>query len=182
MIWWLDLLLLLVLIATALLALRAHDLLTAVGLMSVFSLVVALLFTAMQALDVTFVEAALGAGVTGVLLIAAVLRTTRHGRPVRDGPRSRHWLLVPLVPLLGLVWLTTTGLPDRGATDAPASTGAAPAYVERSLEDTETPNVVTAVLADYRGQDTLGETLVILTAALATLAVLMRRDDGEERP
>jgi multicomponent Na+:H+ antiporter subunit B len=51
-----------------------------------------------------------------------------------------------------------------------------PRYLEESIADTETPNVVTAVLADYRSFDTLGETLVILTAGLGCL-VVMRREE-----
>jgi multicomponent Na+:H+ antiporter subunit B len=47
-------------------------------------------------------------------------------------------------------------------------------YVERSYPDTATPNMVTAVLADYRGYDTLGETVVILTAGLAVALILPR--------
>lgn len=174
MIWWLDLMLFAVLVATAVLALRTRDLLTAVGLMGVFGLVAALLFTSMQALDVTFVEAALGAGVTGVLLITAVLHTTRRTTPVGRRSRLSRWFIVPLIGLLALVLYTTTGLPDRGDTAPP---GAAGVYIERSLADTQTPNVVTAILADYRGHDTLGETLVIVVAAAATMLILRRRPD-----
>lgn len=179
MIWWLELLLFLVLIVTAVLALHSRDLLAAVGLMSVFSLVAAVLFTAMQALDVTFVEAALGAGVTGVLLVTAVLCTSRQAAPPRRTPRTSSLVVLPLLGLLALIAYTTAGLPERGDTSAPSSTGAASAYVERSLDDSATPNVVTAILADYRGHDTLGETLVIVVAAGATMTILRRREEDE---
>lgn len=179
MIWWLDLLLFVVLIVTAVLALRTRDLLASVGLLAVLSLIAALLFTGMQALDVTFVEAALGVGVTGVLLIAAVLRTSRRAAPPQRTRRSNLLVIIPLLAVMAVLWVTTSGLPDRGQLDTPADAGAAPVYVERSLEDTQTPNVVTAILADYRSQDTLGETLVIVTAAAAVMLVLGRRDEEE---
>lgn len=67
-------------------------------------------------------------------------------------------------------------LPPLAAPDAPASTGVAAKYVERSLAETHTPNVVTSVLADYRGFDTLGETTVVFTATLACLLVLRGRE------
>jgi multicomponent Na+:H+ antiporter subunit B len=54
-----------------------------------------------------------------------------------------------------------------------------PDYIERSLAETDTPNVVTAVLADFRSHDTLGETLVIFTAALAVVLILSYRLEGE---
>jgi len=79
---------------------------------------------------------------------------------------------------LALIIYGTTGLPDRGDPQAPASVHVSPFYIERSLEDTHTPNIVTAVLADYRGYDTLGETIVIFTAGLACILILMRRVTG----
>ena len=63
-------------------------------------------------------------------------------------------------------------LPQRGDPSAPANAYVSPTYLERSVEDTHTPNVVTAVLADYRGYDTLGETTVIFTAGLACLLII----------
>ena len=86
------------------------------------------------------------------------------------------WLAVPIMGLfLALMLYATTGLPDRGDPGAPASTHVSPFYIERSLEDTETPNIVTAVLADYRGYDTLGEVIVIFTAGLACVLILRKR-------
>lgn len=175
----LDLLLLVVLVVTAVLALRARDLLTSVVLLASYSLFAALLFTAMGAVDVGLVEGALGAGLTGVLFIAAILVTTNDATERSD--RGRRLLVLPFIAgFLGLIVFASTGLPDRGALDAPAQRGVSTEYLERSVEQTQTPNVVTSLLADYRSQDTLGETLVILTAALATALVLARRPDRPE--
>ena len=86
------------------------------------------------------------------------------------------WLTVPIMGLfLALMLYATSGLPNRGDPQAPANVHVSPFYIEHSLEDLKTPNVVTAVLADYRGYDTLGETIVIFTAGLACILVLMRR-------
>lgn len=86
------------------------------------------------------------------------------------------WLTIPIMVLF-LAWMlyATSGLPSRGDPQAPASVYVSPFYIERSFEDTETPNIVTAVLADYRGYDTLGETMVIFTAGLACVLILMRK-------
>ena len=59
-----------------------------------------------------------------------------------------------------------------GDLSAPANLHVSPDYIKRSLEETDTPDVVTAVLADYRGYDTLGETTVIFTAGLACFMLL----------
>ena len=86
------------------------------------------------------------------------------------------WLTLPVMGLfLALMIYATSGLPDRGDPQAPANVHVSPFYIERSVEDTETPNIVTAVLADYRGYDTLGETIVIFTAGLASLIILMKK-------
>ena len=78
MIWQLDFWLLVILIISALIALQVKDLLAAVAVLSAYSFFVALLFTQMGAVDVAFVEATLGAGVTGVLFIIAILYTKRR--------------------------------------------------------------------------------------------------------
>jgi multicomponent Na+:H+ antiporter subunit B len=76
------------------------------------------------------------------------------------------------------IW-ASSDLPDRAETQAPANQHVSPEYLRRSEADTGAPNVVTAVLADYRGYDTLGETVVILTAGLACVFVLkFSKDDG----
>jgi multicomponent Na+:H+ antiporter subunit B len=175
----LDLLVFTIVLVTAVFALRVKDLLTAVALLAGYSLFVALLFTGMLALDVALVEAALGAGLTGVLFIAAIMVTTRRST-ASESIRHRTFVLVLVTGFLGLMLYASTGLPDRGDPDAPAAGGVSRAYLEGSLADTETPNVVTAVLADYRSQDTLGETLVIFTAALAAALVMVRREDEGE--
>ena len=66
-------------------------------------------------------------------------------------------------------------MPRWGDPHSPASTHVSPYYLHHSLEDTATPNVVTSVLADYRGYDTLGETTVIFTAGMACILLLRRR-------
>lgn len=169
-----DILIFVILIATALLALRVRDLLTAVALLASYSLFAALLFTGALALDVALVEAALGAGLTGVLFIAAIMITTRRSS-ARESVPHRTFVAALVAVFFGLMLYSTSGLPDRGDPAAPTRTGVAATYLENSLADTQTPNVVTAILADYRSLDTLGETLVIVTAALAASLVLMRR-------
>ncbi len=84
--------------------------------------------------------------------------------------------LVPvfLAGFVAIFVYASADLPDRGDLDAPASTHLSPEFVELTEEEIEIPNLVSAVLADFRGYDTLGETLVIFTAGLAVLLVLMR--------
>lgn len=173
----LDIVIFVVLIVTAVLSLVTRDLLASVALLAAYSLFTSLLFAGVLAVDVALVEAALGAGVTGVLFVIAILATSRHSEP---RPDRRRWLVVPLIGLFVAVMLVAAaGLPDRGDPDAPSQQGVSQVYLSQALEDTNTPNVVTALLADYRSQDTLGETLVIIAAALSAALVLVRRRDTD---
>lgn len=182
MIWQLDLLVFALLIVSAILALRLDDLLGAVAVLAAYSLFAALLFAGMGAVDVAFVEVVLGAGITGLLFIATILVSGRRvERPPPRRSRGRAWFVAPLVAaFVALMLFASTDLPDRGDPEAPAHQHVAPDYLMRALEDTETPNVVTALLADYRSHDTFGETLVIFTAALAALLILGHREEEAE--
>lgn len=75
----------------------------------------------------------------------------------------------------GLLIYGTKEMPPWGDPNAPASLHVSPRYIEETVEETATPDMVTSVLADYRGYDTLGETTVIFTAGLSCL-LLLRRD------
>jgi multicomponent Na+:H+ antiporter subunit B len=65
-------------------------------------------------------------------------------------------------------------LPPWADPGQPASLHVSPRYIEQAVEETGVPNIVTAVLADYRGYDTLFETAVIFAAGVAVLMLLRR--------
>lgn len=68
----------------------------------------------------------------------------------------------------------TVDMPDWGSPRSPASLHVSPRYIEKTVEETAVPNMVTSVLADYRGYDTLGETTVIFTAGLSCILLIRR--------
>ncbi|MBN2013553.1 MAG: hypothetical protein JW778_00085 [Candidatus Altiarchaeota archaeon] len=77
--------------------------------------------------------------------------------------------------LVGLVFFyIAEEMPDFGNPDNPTNNNVSRRYIERSLEETGVRNMVTAVLASYRGYDTLGETTVIFTAGVATMFLFQR--------
>lgn len=84
-------------------------------------------------------------------------------------------VLIALVA--GFLMWATRDLPLRGDPESPASTHVSVYYIENALQDSNTPNMVTAVLADYRGFDTFGEAVVVVAAALSCLLILLRRRD-----
>jgi multicomponent Na+:H+ antiporter subunit B len=84
------------------------------------------------------------------------------------------------VVITGIILLyATQDMPDWGDPRSPASLHVSPRYLEKTIEETATPNAVTSVLADYRGYDTLGETTVIFTAGVSCILILRRRKKGQ---
>lgn len=61
-----------------------------------------------------------------------------------------------------------------GDPQSPASIHVSNVYIEKSVEQTHVPNIVTAILGDYRGYDTMFETVVIFSAGMAVIGVLRR--------
>lgn len=83
-------------------------------------------------------------------------------------------LISAVVVGAGLIY-GTLDMPEWGDPNSPANTHVSPYYLKHSYQDAATPNVVTTVLADYRGYDTLGETTVIFTAGIAVVLLLRKR-------
>jgi multicomponent Na+:H+ antiporter subunit B len=181
----LHVLILTLLVITALVIVRMRGLWGAVMLTGIYSLLSASWMLILDAPDVAFTEAAVGAGIATLLMLGTLaLTTTRAKRPPR--PRRLPLLIVALTGV-ALVY-GTFDMPRYGDPKAPANLHVAPEYIADTVptEDGEPlevgiPNVVTTVLASYRGYDTLGETTVILTAGVAVMILLRRRRRSDAR-
>jgi multicomponent Na+:H+ antiporter subunit B len=155
----------------AIAVIRLEDLFAVVMLFGIYSLLSAALFVALNAPDVAFTEAVVGAGISTVLMLATLALTSRHER----GPAHRPWLPLAVVTVTGgFLIYGTLDIPPFGAPDNPIHNHVAPRYLEESGSEIGVPNVVTSVLASYRGYDTLGETAVIFTAGMGVLVLLGR--------
>jgi len=160
-------------------AIVLSDLFAVVMLFGVYSLLTAALFMNLDAVDVAFTEAAVGAGVTTVLMLASLHLTKRW----EALPRHHHFpgLLVVSITGAALVYAVLDA-PLLGDPSAPVHQHVTPRYIEQGQAEVGMPNLVTAVLASYRGYDTFGETVVIFTAGLAVLLLLGIKDDPRMRP
>ncbi len=165
---------------TAVAIVRLHNLFAVVMLFGIYSFLSAGLFVLLDAVDVAFTEAAVGAGISTILMLGTLALTTDSEKVV---PR-RAILPLAVVLLTGAALIyATLDMPAYGDPDAPIHRHVAPRYIEKALEETSIPNVVTAVLASYRGYDTLGEVTVIFTAGIGVLVLLgfrRRRRRGED--
>ncbi len=162
---------------TAIAITRMRDLWTTVMLTGIYSFLGASWMLLLDAPDVAFTEAAVGAGISTVLMLGTLALTSRNFRK-RDGLQIVP-LIVVTVTGLALVY-GTLDMPRYGSADAPIHTYPDPSYVEKSQHDIHVDNVVTAVLASYRGYDTLGETVVIFTAGIGVTLLLRHSSDEQD--
>ncbi len=180
-----ELLLMLLLLATVLVVAQLEDLFAAAMLTGIASLLAAGLFVLMDAVDVAFTEAAVGAGASTVLFLGALSLTARR-------ERQQQFRLLPLLIVLAtgaaLIY-GTWNMPVYGDPDAAVHRHLAPDFIAQTEEKIHIPNIVTAILASFRGYDTLGEVVVIFTAGVGVallLSGLNRRrrcataDEGED--
>lgn len=166
----LDLSLMAILVIVAFAIVRMRSLFAIVMLQGVYSLVCAAWFVSLDAVDVAFTEAAVGAGVSTVLMLAAMLLADRNSEPV---PVSKQIAPLAVVVLAGLAMFYAIGdMPAYGDANSPANSYVGMDYMARTAEEIHIPNVVTAVLGSYRGYDTFGEVVVIFAAGLGVLLLL----------
>ncbi len=168
--------LLTLLVIVTLAIVRMRNLFGVVVLAGVYSFLMASVLMVYDAVDVAMTEAAVGAGVSTVLLLAAL-----HLTQAREYPQPRP-AAIPLIVAVGvgiaLVW-ATYDLPAFGLADTPINQHVVPYYLENSVKDTNVGNLVAAILADYRGFDTLGEVTVVFTAGIGVLLLLKGRRAGK---
>ncbi len=148
---------------------RQRSLFGVVILAGIYSFLMASVLIVLDAVDVAMTEASVGAGISTVLLLAALhLVKSTEMRSVRPN-------MLPLFVSVVTGWILVWGslvLPPFGIADKAIHNHVAPRYLSESIKETTVPNVVTAVLADYRGFDTLGETAVIFTAGIGVMLLL----------
>ncbi len=161
-------------LVTALAAAVLRDILAVIIISGAYSLGMALFYAFLLAPDVAMTEAAIGAGVTTLLLLLTVTRTVRqdHNRAIE---RPNVPALLVCGGFLIVLLMTVAEFPVVGdpaiAWDNPAITQY---YIDNAYKDTGVKNAVTAVLAGYRGFDTFGEAMVVFLAGMAALLVLKR--------
>tara|TARA_B100000676_G_C18066319_1_gene841186 strand:- start:1798 stop:2388 length:591 start_codon:yes stop_codon:yes gene_type:complete len=166
---YINILLLIFVFVTGCFAIWLKDLVASTIILGIYSLIMATIWVVLDAVDVAFTEAAVGAGVTTALLLFAIWLTGKSEKKVN---RIQWGAILGVILTGSLLIYGTIGMPDFGDPSAPAQIHISPYYLQNSLAETKAPNAVTAVLASYRGFDTLGEVTVIFTAGIGVLALL----------
>ena len=170
--------LLALLVITALAVVRSESLFAAVILTGIFSLLMAANFFLLDAADVALTEAAIGAGISTVLFLGALALT---GEKERSGSTNRLLALGVVTVTTLIVIYATFDKPRLGDPEAPVHQHVGSWYLEKTPDLIDIPNAVTAVLASFRGYDTLGEVFVVFTAGIGVLFLLSARRTGRSK-
>jgi multisubunit Na+/H+ antiporter MnhB subunit len=164
----LDMMLALLLLVLAVCTLHSRHLRRSVILFVVLGLVTALIWARLKAPDVALAEAAIGSGLTGALLLAA-LRDRQSGPGGHRTPAPRAWQVTLLSSAIVVLTVAASWAFLDARTEY-AGTRLAEA-VRGQIEDSGVSNPVTAVLLNFRAYDTLLELAVLLAALLGVTAL-----------
>lgn len=169
-----DMALVLVLLMAAALAVGRRALFASIACFVSYGIVVALAWLRLGAVDVALAEVAIGAGLTGVLLMGAWSGLRRHRRGACEGARSPGRRCAAAV--VASVFSTMLGLAAWHLRDTPTGLHA---QVQAQLPDSGVGNPVTAVLLNFRAWDTLLESMVLLLAVVVVWALTPARAWGQ---
>ena len=165
-----DIALLAMMAMTAIAIARLRSLFAITMLSGAYSLFSATWFVVVDAVDVGFTEAAVGAGISTALILGAMLLTVRTAK--EDKPMRRIAPALVTFATGAILIYATIDLPGFGSADSPANTYLAQEFLTRNYSDIAIPNVVTSVLASYRGFDTFGEVGVVFIAGVAVALLI----------
>ena len=164
-----DVFLLVLLVLIAVMVVRTCKLYAVIVMSGAYSLTSAAIFVNLDAVDVAFTEAAVGAGISTILFLAVMAYVPADEKPGLNRNFLAGFICIGAGALL---LLAVTDLPSFGDPMSQVHQHLAPRYLAESGSALHIPNVVTTVLASYRGFDTLGETIVVFTAGLGVLMLL----------
>ena len=167
-----DVFLLVLLVLIAVMVLRTCRLYAVIVMSGAYSLTSAAIFVNLDAVDVAFTEAAVGAGISTILFLAVMAYVTADEKTNLNRNVLAGFICIGAGALL---LLAVADLPSFGDPLSQVHQHVAPRYLAESGSALHIPNVVTTVLASYRGFDTLGETIVVFTAGLGVLMLLAGR-------
>ena len=158
-----------IMLAIGIALLKTRTVIFTVVLTSAYSLIAALMFITLDAVDVAFTEASVGAGISTILFLAAMAYLPKEEE---ENLNSQILPAISCMVLGGILIWCSYDLPEIGLLSSPIHQHIVPDYIMGTRDDIDIPNIVTAVLASYRGYDTFGETIVVFTAGVAVLALL----------
>lgn len=185
-------LMLFILVITAVAVAFTKRNLTAIIIYTTFSLIMSILWIVIKAPDLAITEAAVGAGITSILMYV-VLRNIKEidffeGNPKKENAKTvknkgnllyKVTSILLSVGIIAILLVTVSYLPTQGSADVPAVNEVFTRYVQDSVEETGALNTVASVILDYRAFDTFGEASMLFTATIAVVALIRSKKDED---
>jgi multisubunit Na+/H+ antiporter MnhB subunit len=165
-------------IAGAIYAIEAADLLSAIVSYGIVGFGLVICFLLLKAPDLAIVQIVIET-ITLVIMISVILNTTKEELKEKLEKNSIWYYVIGAIFVLGFIYffsLILDELPKFGE----HLTRMATEYIEKGKESTGSVNLVTGIVLDFRGYDTLGEVTVLLTAVVGVLAVLRAKGRKKE--
>jgi multicomponent Na+:H+ antiporter subunit B len=172
---WLLMVILIMLVVISIKLIFCNSLLKTMLISSMFSLLIGLSYLLMDAPDVAMTEVALAACLSSCVFLGFLSKLPTiqkvNLKPMRVISSS-------IICVIFIVVLTFAGLDllEYGYIDSPLQNHLTKYYIEHTKSDIGIPSFVAALLASYRGYDTLGETAVILIAGISILLLFSQKN------
>jgi len=162
--------LLALMIGGAIFSLEAKDLLSAVIAYGIVGFGLVICFLLLQAPDLAIVQIVVET-ITLIIMVAVILNSTREELKIKWGQRSVFYIISAVV-FFGIFLYLFNRVTGTLSAFGEHMMRMSKAYVEPGAKGTGSANLVTGIVFDYRGYDTLGEATVLFTAVIGVLTVL----------
>lgn len=189
--WFFDaliILMFLIILGSALWVVKSTSLFAIVMVTGVFSFASCILYTLMGAADVALTESAVGVGISTLLSFLTIFITTKKDVPKNSPSPNYHFSTNKLV-FVSMIFMSSflmlillvNHLPPFGNIGNPTINDTYYYYKNSGFIGGKIPNMVTSVLGSFRAFDTLGETLVVVIAAISVTALISENPRKKEK-
>ncbi|CAK8162829.1 Cation:proton antiporter [Candidatus Xenohaliotis californiensis] len=157
-----------------------QDIFIAVLLCGMFSLIIASIYMIMGAIDVAITEAIVGAGVSTIFFVNAIRYTGSAIKKREQSSRVSIAIIIMVTTCIALL-VSINDMPIYGNVKNPANNNIYRFYIESARDRFGFADVVTAILASIRGYDTMGETTVVMLAAMSVILIIGLGDEKKDK-
>ena len=189
-----DLILLSLLLVAAIAVCAIKHLMASVIIFAAYGIIKSIIWILLSAPDLAITEAAVSAGISGILFFVVLKRTLVVKKEHYNHTEWKSWesletnkgafrhfyntvTVIIGLGLSGVLLYTVSVLPPVGDPSNPTNNEVPRKFIEDGVQDTGALNVVASMLFEYRAFDTLGEACVLIAAVCAVL-ILLRSDGG----
>lgn len=179
-----EFLLIVILILTAISVALTKKNLNAIIIFTTYSLIMSILWIIIKSPDLAITEAAVGAGITGLLFYITLrdvgeLDSVEEKKKMKPDYIYKAFSILFTIGIVSILLYTINFLPEQGSANAPHLNEVFERYIGQGVEETGAINIVAAVILDYRAFDTFGEATMLFTATMGVVSLLRKKKDED---